>query len=219
MPDVLDCAAILIIIAVSSPYIAISYPFLFVIFWALQSVYLRTSSQIRLLELAAKGPLFTQFSETVDGLATIRALGWQHELKKQQYQLIENSQKPFYLLLTIQRWLILVLDLLVAGMAVLLVVLAICLKNVSAGFSGVALINIISLSSSISSVITAWTKLETSLGAIFRIVEFCTETPSELGDLQVENAPESWPSKGAIKFENVTAGYRSVHRYLFSRSF
>ncbi len=83
------------------------------------------------------------------------ALGWQRELKEQQYRLIENSQKPFYLLLTIQKWLNLVLDLLVAGMAVLLVVLSICLKNVSAGFSGVALINIIALSSSISSVITS----------------------------------------------------------------
>ncbi|KAN0099750.1 putative ABC multidrug transporter [Hyaloscypha variabilis] len=205
--NVLDCSAILIIIAVSSPYIAISCPFLLVIFWFIQKVYLRTSSQIRLLELAAKGPLVTQFLETVDGLVTIRALGWQQKINRQQHQLIENSQRPFYLLLTIQRWLTLVLDLLVAGMAVLLVVLAVRLKNVSAGFSGVALVNIISLSSSIASVITSWTKLETSLGAIFRIVEFCTQTPKESGDLLIEDAPRSWPSKGAIKFDNVTASY------------
>jgi ABC-type multidrug transport system fused ATPase/permease subunit len=135
MPDVLDCSAILIIIAVSSPYIAISYPFLLVIFWFIQKVYLRTSSQIRLLELAAKGPLFTQFLETVDGLVTIRALGWQRKINRQQHQLIENSQRPFYLLLTIQRWLTLALDLLVAGMAVLLVVLAVV--GITEGFSGI----------------------------------------------------------------------------------
>jgi ATP-binding cassette subfamily C (CFTR/MRP) protein 1 len=87
---------------------------------------------------------------------------------------------------------------------------AVRLKNVSAGFSGVALVNIISLSSSIASVITSWTKLETSLGAIFRIVEFCTQTPRESGDLLIEDAPRSWPSKGAIKFDNVTASYGSV---------
>ncbi len=47
----------LAVVAVPSPYIAISYPFLFASLYALQLGYLRTSRQLRLLDLEAKSPL------------------------------------------------------------------------------------------------------------------------------------------------------------------
>lgn len=45
------------VIAVSSPYLAITYPFLFLILYGIQKFYLRTSRQVRLLDLEAKSPL------------------------------------------------------------------------------------------------------------------------------------------------------------------
>lgn len=46
-----------IIIAIASPYLAISYPFLIGILYFIQKFYLRTSRQLRILELEAKSPL------------------------------------------------------------------------------------------------------------------------------------------------------------------
>lgn len=46
-----------ILIATSSWYVALSYPFLLYIFYEIQKVYLRTSRQLRFLELEAKSPL------------------------------------------------------------------------------------------------------------------------------------------------------------------
>lgn len=45
------------VVATSSPYLAITYPFLIVVLWVIQKFYLRTSRQLRLLELEAKSPL------------------------------------------------------------------------------------------------------------------------------------------------------------------
>lgn len=45
------------VIASSSPYLAISYPFLICILYGIQKFYLRTSRQLRLLDLEAKSPL------------------------------------------------------------------------------------------------------------------------------------------------------------------
>ena len=45
------------VVATSSPYIAISYPFLIGVLWVIQRFYLRTSRQLRLLDLEAKSPL------------------------------------------------------------------------------------------------------------------------------------------------------------------
>ena len=47
----------LAVVAVPSPYLAITYPFLFAALYALQFGYLRTSRQLRLLDLEAKSPL------------------------------------------------------------------------------------------------------------------------------------------------------------------
>lgn len=45
------------VVAASSPYLVISYPFLLAILYVIQRFYLRTSRQLRLLDLEAKSPL------------------------------------------------------------------------------------------------------------------------------------------------------------------
>ena len=45
------------VIAVASPYVAACYPFLIVLLYIIQKVYLRTSRQLRFLDLEAKAPL------------------------------------------------------------------------------------------------------------------------------------------------------------------
>jgi hypothetical protein len=45
------------VVASASPYLAIGYPFLIGILYFIQMFYLRTSRQIRLLDLEAKSPL------------------------------------------------------------------------------------------------------------------------------------------------------------------
>ena len=52
-----NCLGVAGVIATSSPYLIITYPFLVAILWGIQKFYLRTSRQIRLLDLEAKSPL------------------------------------------------------------------------------------------------------------------------------------------------------------------
>lgn len=122
-------------------------------------------------------------------------------------ELLYDCQKPYYLLLCIQRWLALVLGLIVAALATLLTGLAFALRgsNISAGFAGIALVNMMNLSSTMAMLIVSWTSLETSLGAVARIKSFSDDTPQEVK--QVDTVPAQWPSQGAIQFENWTAGY------------
>jgi ATP-binding cassette subfamily C (CFTR/MRP) protein 1 len=57
MINIFACIGMAAVVATSSPYIAISYPFLIAILWVIQNFYLRTSRQLRLLDLEAKSPL------------------------------------------------------------------------------------------------------------------------------------------------------------------
>ena len=77
---------------------------------------------------------------------TIRAFGWTDNFKELNSKLLDVSQKPYYLLFCIQRWLGLLLDLIVTGLAMVLMVLVVKLRaNVSGGFVGLALLNVVCL--------------------------------------------------------------------------
>ena len=112
--------------------------------YVLQHVYLRTSRQLRLLDLETKSPLYTHFLETLRGLSTIRAFGWERQVREKNNDSLDASQKPYYLLCCVQQWLELVLDLVVAAEAILVVGLAIALRtSTSIGLLGVSLNNVL----------------------------------------------------------------------------
>ncbi|KAL1844640.1 hypothetical protein VTK73DRAFT_2124 [Phialemonium thermophilum] len=143
-PDFLHSVAGAALIATGSSYMAASIPLLMAVIFGLQYVYLRTSRQLRLLDLENRSPLYSHFLESLSGLSIIRAFGWEKENVEKNVRLLDFSQRPYYLLFCVQRWLNLVLDLIVAAEAVLVVGLALGLRgSTTAGLLGVSLNNIL----------------------------------------------------------------------------
>ncbi|KAF5876101.1 putative abc multidrug protein [Botrytis fragariae] len=194
-------AAILqaILITISAVYIVAILPVLAAVLFLIQNFYLRTSKQLRQLDLESKAGLHTMIAEVYEGLVTIRAHGWQNIMQGEFYEKLERSQEPIYLLYMVQTWLQLTLNLVVAGLAVVVVGVAIGLRHkTSAGGIGVAFFNL---------TIQSWTALETSLGAIARIEAFEQETPVEPEVTSPTDVPMSWPTSGQLSFENVWTSY------------
>ncbi|KFY89738.1 hypothetical protein V500_05527 [Pseudogymnoascus sp. VKM F-4518 (FW-2643)] len=197
-----------IFVCVSASYFSIVLPFVLFSMYMLQKFYLRTSRQIRLMDLEAKAPLYSNFLETLNGLVTIRAFGWTKDMEKKNMAFLDASQRPFYLLYCIQRWLMLVIDLLVAALAIVLVALIVRFRHsADAGFVGLALINIMSFNMTLSAVIIHWTATETSLGAVSRIKSFVDSTRSENLPMESQDVPSEWPSEGSIILSDVSASY------------
>ena len=174
--------------------------------FCLQKFYLRTSRQMRLLDLEAKSPLYSHFISSFSGLTALRAYGWAGLAEHDNLVRLNESQRPFYLLRCVQRWLNMVLNLIVAGLAVLLVGISLRLKeSISPGLLGVALTSVMGLGQTLSMLIQSWTMLETSLGAVTRINQFAAETPKEPDGPDVP--PENWPDRGAISISGLYAKY------------
>ncbi|KAL4782982.1 P-loop containing nucleoside triphosphate hydrolase protein [Aspergillus varians] len=204
------CLCQMIFMGIASKYAAISFPFVLLIVYSIQKIYLRTSRQLRHLDLEAKAPLYSHFTDSLGGLATLRAFGWEQSLQEKHYQLLDRSQRPFYLLYAVQRWLTLTLDLVVAGIAVLLIVLVVMLRGkISAGYVGVALLNVIMFSQSIKLLVTFWTNLETHIGSIQRVKSFTKTVQSEDLPTERDPVPPGWPAEGNIEFMSLSAEYRA----------
>ncbi|KAL5115336.1 hypothetical protein ACEQ8H_006781 [Pleosporales sp. CAS-2024a] len=203
------CIAQMVLIAVAAPFAAISFPIVVISVYFIQKFYLRTSRQLRFLDLEAKSPLYTQFNEILEGLATIRAFGWQGYVEEKARGLLDRSQRPFYLLFAVQRWLSLVLDLVVTAIATILIVLVVALRGkLSAGYVGVALLNVVLFSQSIKLLITFWTQLETHIGSVARIKTFTKDPITEDKETEDHIPPATWPSQGRIDFNDITVFHR-----------
>ncbi|KAK3900029.1 P-loop containing nucleoside triphosphate hydrolase protein [Staphylotrichum tortipilum] len=206
----------IILIALASVQALAVIPPLFAVLYFIQRFYLRTSKQLRLLELETKADLHTHLAETAAGITTIRAHRWAASSRDRFGESLDRSQEAFYLLYSIQRWLQLVLDLVVAGLILLVTGVAVRLNmgpgTVAVGAIGVALTNATSLGETLANLIVSWTSLETALGAVARIAAFTRDTPLEPGsttttDNSRQPPPNDWPQTGSITFHNVWSSY------------
>jgi ATP-binding cassette subfamily C (CFTR/MRP) protein 1 len=122
-------------------------PLLGAVGYLIQRVYLRTSRQVRIMDLEAKAPLCTHFLESLAGIVTIRSFGWISAYREKNNKFLLRSQVPFCMLFAIQNWLSLVLELVVAGLITCIVGLAVGLRSkVDTGYLGLALVAAVQIS-------------------------------------------------------------------------
>lgn len=153
----------------------------------------------------------THFLDTLAGLPTIRAFGWLPDQLARNNALLDDSQRPSYLLAMAQQWLMVTMNVIVAILAILLVALATQL-GASAGNVGAGLVTLITLGNTLTTIVVAYTGLETSLGAISRLKTFGEETESEDGKTPGDGAHtvvpgEAWPMGGRVDMQRVEASY------------
>ncbi|KAG9258286.1 multidrug resistance-like protein [Emericellopsis atlantica] len=202
-----------ILVCVSSRYLSILVPFLILAFYLLGHFYLRTARQLRQMAIDLKAPLYTHFMQTLTGMVSIRAFGWQGRSARQNILILDKSQRPNYLLYCAQRWLTLAVNIIIMLVAIALIVVVTNLREaIGPGYVGVALSNILAFSFTVQAIITSWVQLEVSLGAVARIKTFAKALPSEddlagLTESASDAAESSWPPKGQVSIRNLTASY------------
>ncbi|OJJ66267.1 hypothetical protein ASPBRDRAFT_189063 [Aspergillus brasiliensis CBS 101740] len=197
-------------IVASTTYLLVTIPLVIMVVVMIQRFYVQTSRQLRTLRLEQQAPLYTHFQETLAGLASIRAFGWTGSFRARNAMLLDNSQRPMYLLRTVQAWLGLVLNLLVAALGTVLISTITLLRDsVHPALVGLGLLNIMSFNENLSELVVVWSLTETSLSALARVRDFVEETESEEKDGETTSPPTAWPQHGAVEFHDFAAAYSS----------
>ena len=161
----------------------------------------------------------TLIFKQVEGIATIRAFGWQRDFEADNVQHLDNSQRPTYLLLCLQRWLNIVLDLMIAGVAVVVIALTVVFRDTTSGAqAGVALNMILVANTTLLRLVENWTTLEISVGAIARLKSVVNETPQEEKRSDTLYPSDDWPQSGSIEMDDVTVSYKYAEQLKTSPS-
>lgn len=205
------CISSTALVVSGSYYMGVVILPMFVFVYYLQDFYLHTSRQLRFLDLEATAPLYNHFIETVDGAATIQAFGWESAFSSKGLTLLDEAQKPYYILRIIQIWLEVVVGLFVAVMTAMLITLCVSVpSSTSAGAIALAFTHVLTLGGMLAELVQSWTSMETSLGSVERIKSFESNTPSEKEAKDPQAVVSSWPSEGRLELQSITASYKSA---------
>ncbi|KAJ5266795.1 P-loop containing nucleoside triphosphate hydrolase protein [Penicillium angulare] len=208
--QVFKLIAQIILLFMAQAYFLFTIPFLAAIVYVIQKIYLFTSRQLRWLSMEANSLPNTNFLDTVHGITTIRAFGWENEYALDNSKAIDISQVPSYTLLAIEQWLTLVLDLIVAAVAIFNVTLIVTQSDtgsISAGQVGIIMNVILSINIVLFVAVQSWANFDASLGVISRIKTFTSTVLPEPQSEETILPADSWPANGAVEFENVVADY------------
>jgi ATP-binding cassette subfamily C (CFTR/MRP) protein 1 len=145
----------------------------------------------------------------VDGLTTLRSFQWLPAAVQHNSRSVSQSQRPEFLLLALQRWLNVVLDLFSAGIAVSVIALAVALHgSVSGGQIGMALNVVLVANTTLLRLVESWTGLEVALGAVARVRALEKEVAPEEVLGETFSPLDNWPTSGEIEITSVTAAYQ-----------
>lgn len=198
-----------VLIGVTGRYIAATFPFIILVFYLIQKFYLRTSRQMRFLDIEHTAPLYSHIIETLDGLASIRAFGFENGCMETMCKSLNDSQRPAYQLACLQQWLLFASDMTVALLAIILISITTTLRQqIGVGFMGLALSNVVAFGATVQLFLVTWVQLEISIGAVARVKTFGTSIEPEKFNEPSTGPPRlEWPSKGKVSFRNVSASY------------
>eukprot|EP00300_Choanocystis_sp_HF-7_P031235 c40430_g1_i1.p1 GENE.c40430_g1_i1~~c40430_g1_i1.p1 ORF type:complete len:697 (+),score=203.27 c40430_g1_i1:197-2092(+) len=209
------------------PHILIVSFFLVILSIVLYSVVGSIVLEMRRLLMISYSPIMAFFSSYIYGLDSIRAFGRINTFLD-RFSVIQTAPPRCLLYMsTVQTfWNSLVLALAIAAFEGLLALALIVLRDtsfVSPGYAGLVLSYGSMLSMRLPAVFLISTMVEQSMNAVQRVVEYIdlekeptlglddkpsrsSPAPAELTSIQA--VPESWPSKGAIVFKDVSMVYR-----------
>ena len=163
------------------------------------------------LEAVSRSPIFAQFSETLNGISTIRAFGRVRDFQTASQTLVNTNSRCFFSQILAQQWVSIRLDLIgstVIAAAVLLPVVAVNFnQDLSIALAGLAISYTLEICNFLKHMTKITLDLEKSFASVERMHEYATAIAQE--PTTGEPAPPApWPTVGAIEMTKLCVRYR-----------
>ncbi|KAG8702705.1 hypothetical protein FRC09_004597 [Ceratobasidium sp. 395] len=200
----------IILIAILLPWFLIPViTILFVYYWA--ALFYRSSArELKRLDAILRSSLYGHFSESLSGLATIRAYDEVGRFREENRRHMDIENRAYWLTVTNQRWLGIRLDFLGTILTFCVAILAVAARfSLSPSQIGVALSYILLVQQSFGWMVRQSAEVENDMNGVERILHYAQrveqEAPYEIPD---KEPPASWPENGEVELKDVVMSYR-----------
>ncbi|KIK57337.1 hypothetical protein GYMLUDRAFT_46212 [Collybiopsis luxurians FD-317 M1] len=181
-----------------------------ILYWFLSLYYRRSSVEVKRLDSIARSTLYSSFSETLTGIATVRAYRNEARSRRTAEHGLDLENQAYYMTICLQWYLMIRLDLFANT-----VILGIALfasgfrKTVNPAKIGVVLSYALNVTQLFSQMISLFAQNEMNMNAVERLLVY-TELPAEEPSSPNKRLilPD-WPTQGEIEFRDVNLVYRA----------
>ncbi|KAI9345604.1 P-loop containing nucleoside triphosphate hydrolase protein [Obelidium mucronatum] len=200
--------SVIIVISSGSKYFLLAVVPIAMVSLHVGKMYLNASRALKRLESVSRSPIYNQFSETLNGVATIRAFRQCNRFLAQNNEKVDNNHRFFYTLWAGNRWLCIRTDL-ISATVVLCSGLTIVFgySYITKGWAGIILLYAGKFSDALVWVVRMHAEMEMALDSVERVVEY-SEVEQEPPRVNPNyRPPGNWPEQGNVKVTNLSIKY------------
>ncbi|KAJ3268641.1 Multidrug resistance-associated protein 4 [Terramyces sp. JEL0728] len=204
-----DIWIMIYLVVLSFTSLASSIALLIYVEWKLLVYFQRSNREFKRFESTNRSPLYSHVSETMAGIATVKAYGVENLFIEKERLLINESNIPTFLRLFASTWIAIRMEVLTSLMTLMLCIFGTVYSN-DPSLIGLALTYTVTFAGLLSLLLMASTQLENAFNSVERLSVYCEKLPAESAVTTKQDPnPESWPSVGNIEFKNIVMAYPS----------
>ena len=205
-------STIVLIATVIPLFIAIIIP-VTAIFFVIQKIYVRSSRQLKRLQSVSQTPIYSHFSETLNGSSTIRAFKKQKEFIQLSEEKVDENQTCYYYTYMATRWSQILLENMGNFLTFSAAMLAMAIRDsIDPSEVGLIILYALNVTLILNWLVLQTSEIETNIVAVERIKEYTavTQEASWESEDNPNTSDQDWtPKDGRIRFENFSMRYRA----------
>ncbi|ORX63009.1 PSS-domain-containing protein, partial [Hesseltinella vesiculosa] len=203
--NIVSSVYVVVMITLVTPMFIVPGTLIALMFWQVGRYYLRSSRDMKRLNSVSRSPIYVQFNETIQGVATIRAFGAQQRFIQDNFTKIDTNNRPFLWMWAANRWLQCRVDILGASIGLFTaIVLLLSRAWIDAGLAGLSLAYAITFTQYILWIVRTYAMNEMNCVSIERVEEYMhIDQEQDQGKL----ARSQWPEAGLVQFKDVEVQY------------
>ncbi|XP_039332235.1 ATP-binding cassette sub-family C member 3 isoform X1 [Saimiri boliviensis] len=199
----------LVVIVASTPLFVVVILPLAVLYTLVQRFYAATSRQLKRLESVSRSPIYSHFSETVNGASVIRAYNRSRDFEVINDTKVDINQRSCYPYIISNRWLSIGVEF-VGNCVVLFAALfaVVGRSSLSPGLVGLSVSYSLQVTLALNWMIRMMSDLESNIVAVERVKEYCKTETEAPWVVEGSRPPKGWPLRGEVEFRNYSVRYR-----------
>ena len=204
----IGCLTTLILISYITPLFLLFGVIIAACYGYVGTLYLRLWTELKRYESIRRSPINQDFTETLVGIATIRAYGDERRFMVQNMQKIDTNNRPFFFVWVNNRWMsyrAVVIGSLIVSISSALSVLA--AHYIDAGLAGISLSFASSFSVNALWLLRCYADVEININAVERIQEYINDIKEESAVETAVDPAANWPQTGEIDVDGLALRY------------
>ncbi|KAK9321897.1 hypothetical protein V1517DRAFT_325221 [Lipomyces orientalis] len=206
--SILSVCVIIGVISVIVPGFLLIGVVISIIFFLINLFYLQSSRELKRMQSVTRSPIYQHFGETLVGISTIRAYGYEQRFIADSMHKVDTNSRPYWIMWALNRWMCYRTDLsggLVSFFAGVFVLMS--RNSIDSGLAGLILTYAISFTENMFWVVLLYATNEMNMNSVERIDEFLA-IEQEAPDIIPDNRPpRNWPSNGTISVTDLSLRY------------